>query len=143
MKLEDSLGYLINQNAKLLKRQLTEKLTPYQVTPSHWSVLKVLSEEGPLTQVEIASRLGSDKATCGSVIDRLERNGFVERISTPGDRRSYHIQVTDLAQNSIEAMTAAAKSCNEQATAGFTKSELQQLNQYLRRIFHNLGGECL
>ncbi len=71
--IQDSIGYLLNVSARLIKRNLDIRLLKFDITTSQWAVLKLLSVEPILTQAQIAERLNSDRATCGSIIDRLEK----------------------------------------------------------------------
>ncbi len=46
-----------------------------------------LLEDGPVSQSEIARRLGLSRPSVTTLIDRLVRRGFVERTPHPTDRR--------------------------------------------------------
>ena len=50
---------------------------------------------------EISRHLGISSASTTALIDRLERNGMVERVSHPTDRRSILIAATDEAEATI------------------------------------------
>ena len=54
MELNESLGFLLNISAKLIKRNLDLLLIDYNITSSQWAVLKALSLENNLSQAEIA-----------------------------------------------------------------------------------------
>jgi DNA-binding transcriptional regulator GbsR (MarR family) len=51
--------------------------------------LTLITEE-PLSLDEIATRLGVSKASVSNDTRLLERMGFIERLSLPGDRRDYY-----------------------------------------------------
>ncbi len=58
------------------------------------AVLTVLAEEKPMTQQALGQRLGIDRTTIVTVVDRLEQHGFVERRRSPADRRAYLLTPT-------------------------------------------------
>ncbi len=49
-----------------------------------------LLTEGALSLDEIATRLGVSKASVSTDTRLLERMGFIERVSLPGDRKDYY-----------------------------------------------------
>ncbi|KJC63740.1 hypothetical protein TZ00_14505 [Agreia bicolorata] len=52
-----------------------------------WLVLSVVTDGIPRTQLEIARQLRIDKTTLVSVLDRLDKHGFIVRSSSSTDRR--------------------------------------------------------
>lgn len=61
-------------------------LTPQQLHTVMW-----LSREGRLTMGTLAQRLGITEKTVTGLVDRLERNGCVERVRDEADRRVVHV----------------------------------------------------
>ncbi|MFC4913529.1 MarR family winged helix-turn-helix transcriptional regulator [Actinomadura gamaensis] len=66
------------------------------MTPAGFFLLRLLhnSEEG-LRAGEAARRLGVTPATLTSVVNTLERDGYVERRRDPGDRRAVLLHATE------------------------------------------------
>ena len=50
--------------------------------------------DGPLTMGEIAQRVGVSEKTITGVVDRLERDGYVQRERDAGDRRVVRVRLT-------------------------------------------------
>jgi MarR family transcriptional regulator, lower aerobic nicotinate degradation pathway regulator len=69
----------------------------------------------PLSQQEIARRLGIDPTVLVGVVDELERRGLVERRRDPDDRRRYHLAVTE---SGVELLAKAERTATE-ATQAF------------------------
>ena len=46
------------------------------------------------TQVEIANRIGIERATLTRMLDTLEADGLIERLADPADRRTKRIRLT-------------------------------------------------
>lgn len=57
-------------------------------------MLAVLAAEYPLSQVEVAGRLGVDRTTMVALVDGLEDQGLVERRRSPADRRKNIVELT-------------------------------------------------
>ena len=51
--------------------------------------------EGPMTATRLAEATGLSAAATTSMIDRLERKGFVGRRRHDGDRRQVHVELTE------------------------------------------------
>ena len=65
-----------------------------QLTPSQVHALLWLGHEGATTMGELARRLGITEKTMTGVVDRLEREGFVQRERSMQDRRVVHSSLT-------------------------------------------------
>lgn len=66
-----------------------------ELTPLEMGVLGVLFEFPGAMLREIAQRLAVPKSTLTSVIDRLERRGYVNRAISKSDRRSFELLLTE------------------------------------------------
>jgi DNA-binding MarR family transcriptional regulator len=65
-----------------------------KITPAQYIILSLLEERGALCMTDVAHSIGvSTAATTGSV-DRLVRDGYVQRLFEPGDRRIIKIRLT-------------------------------------------------
>lgn len=60
-----------------------------------FDLLSTLTEHEGLTQQELAERLYVTKGNVSGLVDRLVEAGLVERRSSPGDRRSHALHLTD------------------------------------------------
>ncbi len=58
------------------------------------SALYVIEHEST-TPGQLARRLVATPAVVTGLIDRLERRGYVRRVSEPGDRRRIHLELTE------------------------------------------------
>jgi len=93
--LESRLGYLLKHAQQRLARASAEALAPFGIDGHELAVLAVLAAEYPLSQVEVAGRLGVDRTTMVALVDGLEDHGLVERRRSPHDRRKNIVELTD------------------------------------------------
>jgi DNA-binding MarR family transcriptional regulator len=61
---------------------------------SEGALIRAVTEEGALTQRELADRLFIGRAGAGQLIDRMEARGLVRRDTDPIDRRVWRISAT-------------------------------------------------
>ncbi len=61
--------------------------------PTDLGCLDLISRDGPISPSALAKRSGLHPATMTGVLDRLERDGWIERSRDPSDRRGVVVQV--------------------------------------------------
>jgi len=76
------------------------------VTIAQFRVLVVLVTHGHSTLVQLAARLGVNASTAQRQVDRLVREGLVDRRENPDDRREVVIAVTGQGAALVDAVTA-------------------------------------
>jgi MarR family transcriptional regulator, organic hydroperoxide resistance regulator len=75
-------------------RRVAEKMG---LTPTQVVALRELSD--PITARELASRMSCEPSNATFVLDRLERQGLIERRLHPTDRRAKQIVLTSAGRN--------------------------------------------
>jgi DNA-binding MarR family transcriptional regulator len=72
---------------------------------------------GPTPTGEVTARMHVTTATMTSVLDTLERNGYIRRTSDPDDRRKVLVDLTDEARELLDhVLTAVAQATTAAAT---------------------------
>ena len=61
-------------------------------------------EGGPIAAGEVSARMHITTGTMTSVLDTLERNGYIQRLADPGDRRRVLVDITPAAQGVLDRM---------------------------------------
>ena len=59
---------------------------------------------GPIPAGEVSARMHITTGTTTSVLDTLERNGYIERFADPDDRRRVLVDITPAAQPVLDQM---------------------------------------
>jgi DNA-binding MarR family transcriptional regulator len=80
----------------------------YDIRPGQYSILTIIECNPGLNQSEVSEALGIKRANFVAMIDELERRGLLRRDSTPSDRRSYALVLTDSGRRLMRALHAAA-----------------------------------
>ena len=94
--LQYSLGFMLNAASRTMNRLLVQKLSPFGITPSQYITLWALwesREELPVSQ--LGKRLMLDNPTMTGIIDRMERDGLIERVPDETDRRIIKVRLTE------------------------------------------------
>jgi len=141
MEIHESLGYLLNTSARYIKRKLEIQLKSYDITTSQWAVLKLLSVENNLSQAEIAEKTNTDRATCGSIIDKLISKRLIQKELSENDRRSYIVKILPTALAIIDEVSSLAEDVNQLALEGLSATDISNLNKCLTTIIKNLDDK--
>lgn len=134
----DSLGFLLNDVARLIRRRFDERARGVGATRAQWKALFVLSRNEGLNQGALADRLEVEPITLCRMIDRLEEAGLVERRRDPNDRRAWRIFLTDAARPKIAQLQALANDMFEDILIGISPGERDQFAHTLNTLRDNL-----
>jgi len=86
----------IVRTANVLSQQGAALFRRFELTEAQFNVLFALQyKERPWTQSDLGKRLVVTRASITSVLDKLEQKGLVKRNSVPGNRRIYHVELTE------------------------------------------------
>ena len=80
-------------------------------TPDQFTVLRTLSEGDPagLTQSELTRSMSSDPNTVASLLDRIEKTGWIKRKHHETDRRAYRILLLPAGEEKLAELRVIAK----------------------------------
>lgn len=96
---------------------------------------------GPLEQRRIASLISVSRANISSVLNTLERDGFVTRQRGKGDRRQVQVALTRTARKLIAAAFNFQNRREQQWVSVLSKSERDTLVQLLGKLLDHTPPE--
>ncbi|HEY2958771.1 MAG TPA: MarR family transcriptional regulator [Actinomycetota bacterium] len=105
----------------------------YGLSAADMRSLDVLGQLGPLSPTELARRVGFTTGGITTVIDRLERAGYVRRVADPGDRRRLLVETTaKTAERDREVFGGLART-TLQGLSAYSEPELAVIQDFLER----------
>jgi MarR family transcriptional regulator, transcriptional regulator for hemolysin len=130
----DSLGLLVHGVAKCWREELDRRLRPLGLTRVQWQALLMISRaaEG-LTQRELGDVLDIGAPATVALVDRMERDGLVERTAVPGDRRRNSVRATAASRRLFTRIEATAGILRQEILGGFSTEELRTLQRLLTK----------
>lgn len=87
----ETLVYLYTESRRLTKAKARE----FGLTGPQLTVIKLLDQLGNLSLSRLSSRIQARNSTVTGIIDRMEREGWVQRERSTKDRRIVLIRLTD------------------------------------------------
>ena len=138
---DKSVGYWICLTSQAMRRVLNERLTEGGITLRQWEVLAELAIFPELSQCQLADRMGIEPPTLAGVINRMERDGWLERRPHADDRRRRRLVPTAKAEGIWQETSRWCHEIREQAVRGLTEADLRELKRICEQIRENLGGD--
>ncbi len=122
-------------NRTLLRAFALESI---DITTEQWSVLSCLWEKDKVTQQTLCNLTRKDKPSMTRLIDKLEKNGFVVRVSDSSDRRINLIHLTRKGAEMRIKATNIVQKIVKKALSGITNEDLNKSRNVLLQIMKNL-----
>ena len=101
LRVEDyhrDLLFLLNDIGRLLRTEADRRAKSHGMTRAQWGILLWLEREPGLSQRELSEMLEVEPISVARLVDRLERNGMVERRADDADRRIWRLHLTQAAR---------------------------------------------
>ena len=140
MKRQSQAGFLMAKIHQLAGRIFTKKLKDYniEINPAQGRIMFVLWRIDNISINELAKQTSLGKSTLTSMLDRLEKSGYIRRIPSKEDRRKIMIERTEKDKSFQKLYVDISKDMSSLYFRGFSKEEIRQFEDCLTRIFNNL-----
>lgn len=132
-----NIGLRLNVLARMLRNIFDRKVGDLSITRSQWQMIVVVARKPGVTQRTIAEALEISEASAGRLIDRLCAEGLLERRERDDDRRARAVYITEKAEPLLAKLAEVAAVNEERLFKGFSEEELDNLQDYLDRMYHN------
>ncbi len=112
-----------------------------ELSVEQWSVLVHLWKHDAVSQQELSVKTFRDKASMTRLIDNMEKQGLVERIASPSDRRINLVRLTTAAkQLRDETMHLANQTLND-GLEGVSAEDIETTRRVLTAVYDNLVNQ--
>ena len=131
---DEYIGYVLSDVARLIRTVFDRRVRDIGLTRAQWLVLTRLYRRPGASQTELADMLEIDRASAGRMIDRMQKNGWVERRADSGDRRVNRLHLTADARRAHTDMWAIAEATVDDALAPLSAAERDQFTRLAARV---------
>ena len=142
MEVDSTLGFLLHDVARLLKKRFGQNSRRSGLTRSQWQVLTYLAQNEGINQARLAELIEIEPITLGRIVDRLEAMGLIERHPHPTDRRTWLLHLVEAARPKLEQIRELGDVIHEEALAGVSEDDGQRLLKTLEAMKANLTEAC-
>ncbi|MGI8480473.1 MAG: MarR family winged helix-turn-helix transcriptional regulator [Chthoniobacterales bacterium] len=131
----NEFGQLLFGTARAWRTRLDQRLRPLGLSQGKWRTLIHLSQAGnKLTQKEIADRMGIEEPTLAGLLNRLQKDGWIERRESSDDRRCKIVHLQRRSKTVLAEIFDTAHDLRHELLKDIPKSDLQACMRALRHI---------
>ena len=139
---DDRLAHLVRDAARGLTRALQFRLSEHGVSFGHWVFLRILwDRDDGLSQRELSIEAGLMEPTTHSAVLKMEALGYVTRRRREGNRKRYHIHLTDKGRALREVLVPLAEEVNAKSIAGVPDKDVEITRKTLLSMIQNLAED--
>jgi DNA-binding MarR family transcriptional regulator len=115
--LNERLGYFVRRVQVWIFQDFIGRLAAMDISPAQFSVLVVVNANAGLSQAELATTLGIERARLVRLLHRLEQRELIQRLPSSADGRRHALRLTREGQRIL----TQAKALSAQHEAGLKK----------------------
>jgi len=131
--LEENAGFILRQVTQRHLAIFTEMMCD-DLTPTQFSALFKLYEQGPCSQNRLGRMTAMDNPTIKGVIDRLTRRGLTASGPDPTDARLLIVSLTKEGRAVIERALPRAREVTEATLSPFSAAQRAQFLSLLQML---------
>jgi len=110
------------------------------LTPVQYAALHAIGAWPGSDQSTIGRAIACDKATVGTVLDRLEGKGLVERVADAADRRTWRLRATPAGLDVLAQLEPRIAAVQRDLLAPLSGAEARELTALLTKLVRALPG---
>jgi MarR family transcriptional regulator for hemolysin len=103
-------------------------------------LLEYVVEHGPMSQTQVAERIGMGRAPAGTIVDNLSNRSLLRRTPDAADRRVWLLTATDEGNKLAERIGEVDKDLRTIMRRGLSQVEREVLADILLRVQANLAS---
>ena len=134
-------GFLITKLKQLQSRSLAQCISEQGIdafSGEQGKILFVLWQKDKITQKELASETGLAKNTITVMLEKMEKNNLIKRITDENDKRKSLVILTDYANSLKKSFDEISDEMLQKFYKNFSEEEIDKFEEYLHRIIRNL-----
>ena len=137
--MDDSFHYMSMINHMTIQKKLMEQLKDTGLTLGQPKVLDYLKDHDGVSQKEIAAGCLIEAGSLTSILNRMEEKGLIVRKMLNGNRRTFHIFMTESGKENQKLVEEAFKKIDKTALNGISEEEQKLFMDIFCRIYRNLA----
>jgi len=106
----------------------------YGLNRTDMRALDMVSQSGPIAPTALAHMLGFTTGGVTSVLDRLERAGYIHRRPDPADRRRQVVELTEVAITQGQKVFGDLVGATSELLQAYADDQLLVIDEFLNRL---------
>ena len=142
MSATPTLGFLLHDVARLLRKRFEQRARGLGLTRSQWQTLAYLANNEGIHQGGLADILEVEPITLVRILDKLSERGLIERRQHPTDRRVWLLYLREDARPLLDVMREVGDVTRGEALEGISVDDREKLFGILATMKVNLLEAC-
>ena len=136
--MQETLHYLLMSDHFMIQKALVSSVKDTGLTPGQPKILDYLLHHDGAIQKEIAMFCHIEPASLTTILNGMEKKGYIERKSVENNRRSLHVYLTKTGREYADRLNLEFAKIESKALKGVSETSKQQLYDLLGRIYQNM-----
>lgn len=126
-----------------IEKKIHTKLSAYNLTKSQLDILNYLDQhpDQMTCQKDLQNYLHVSNATINGLVNRLEQNGYIYRITNSEDKRMVSIHPTEKANQIKDLFLTTIYNLEQKMMAHITPDKQEELVNLLEQMIQNIESE--
>jgi MarR family transcriptional regulator for hemolysin len=132
---EERFSTALHSTARAWRLALDRRLKDLGLSQAGWMTIAMAAKASePLSQIELAQRIGVEGSTMVAMIDRLMKAGLLERQPSPTDRRVRLVVLTEAGNKLYDRVKTEAEAFRKELMAGVDADKLRIATELLEHL---------
>jgi len=131
---ENCICFQLGKALRQITKTYRQEISALKLTHGQFFMIVAIMEEDGLLPSELADKTAQDRATTTGLLDRLEKDDWIERRPDIRDRRSLRIYLTAFAKARREPVLRLFEETNQKFLDRYSQEEWCQMQTFLTRL---------
>ena len=138
--LSKCIGFVSNTAIKTITENFNKRLEKHGVTRIQWTALYfLLKTPHPMGQKELSSLMNIKESSLVRLLDRMARDGLIQRVENTADRRMKYVMLSDSGRAKAIELYPLGKEFSDLLLKGVSDEEVAIFQQVLRKMLQNIN----
>lgn len=136
--LDSWVGYITENAIKQISEAFGRRLQKAGITRVQWIALYYVKTNKLISQRGLSNLMAVKDSSAARLLDRLERDGLIERERNDADRREIYIKLTEKGDQLISSLIPIGTEFNDDLLDGIEEEELRIYEKVLKKMLSNI-----
>ncbi|WP_169568482.1 MarR family winged helix-turn-helix transcriptional regulator [Sneathiella limimaris] len=133
-RVEEQIGFLLRKAHQKASSIFQSQFSDYQITPTQYSAMCKLKDEGELSQNHLGRLTAMDPATIQGVTRRLIERGLVETRADEIDKRRMQLRLTQAGSDLIDTLIEKGRIVTKKTMSPLSEEERETFLSLLKKL---------
>ncbi len=135
----EQIVFVILHSSEILEEEMKQKSKLKALTSRQLYCLELIKTMQNPSLTELAEKMNISKASISVMVERLEKNSFIYKVTSDNDRRTAHVHLTKRGEKAASLHTELHKRISDLLTEEMTESEKEVLVGLLNKSVTSLA----